>query len=151
MVAVSRRPRNCSERLAFWAKRSRGISDEISTLLFERLHYKTLEEIVQGNKRLTDSFSFFWDFQLWYTSYVVMAIRRQFDEQIGHVCLGSLIRDITKHGDCITRGFFVNQVTQGQVGRDEWLFNRLINSRAEGWLNGDGELDTKQCGGNIAN
>ncbi len=133
------KPSNCKERIALWAVRIRIISDEMVRLKMEQARFKALDDAFRHRGELRAD-SPFWTFQLWYTSYAVMSIRRQFDDEANHVCIGSLIADILKNPTCIAPAHFASLSPSIADAPPGWTEAELAR-RATGWLKDDRSLD----------
>jgi hypothetical protein len=116
------------------------VSGEMVWLKMEQARFKALDEVFRFRSELTKPESPFWSFQLWFTSYAIMSIRRQFDEDENHVCIASLIADILRHPTCITRAHFASLSRGMGDAPPDWI-EAKIAERSTGWLKDDGSLN----------
>lgn len=89
------------------------LGDQITNLLWQRLIYSELREIVRNNPRINEPGDFFFWLSVWYSSSMAVAVRRLADKHPDSVSYRKLLEGIKDHPHVISRTRFTKRFVDG--------------------------------------
>jgi hypothetical protein len=134
-----------------WCEMMDHVQNALSHLLWQREEIHRVGRMIEANPRLKASPKpFLSDVLLWYTTFAVMAVRRQSDCDDDVVSLRRILHEIGQHPECINREMIIGMFGSHDPRYPADIEQFLIESMWKDFAALDDSFDTSKLAADVA-